>query len=93
MPRPVREAGLLLHPTSLPSRFGIGDLGPASDVFLDWAASAGLRLWQILPLVPSGAHDSPYAGLSAFAGNPLLVSPEWLLEEGLLPSSALEGAP
>lgn len=93
MTRPVREAGLLLHPTSLPSRFGIGDLGPATDTFLDWAASAGLRLWQVLPLVPPGAHDSPYAGLSAFAGNPLLVSPEWLLEEGLLPASALEGAP
>jgi 4-alpha-glucanotransferase len=93
MSRPMREAGILLHPTSLPSRFGIGDLGPASDAFLDWAASAGLRLWQVLPLVPPGAHDSPYAGLSAFAGNPLLVSPEWLLEEGLLPAGALEGAP
>ncbi len=89
----MRAAGLLLHPTSLPSRYGIGDLGPASDVFLDWAASAGLRLWQVLPLVPPGAHDSPYAGLSAFAGNPALVSPEWLLEEGLLPAAALEGAP
>jgi len=93
MSRPVREAGVLLHPTSLPSRYGIGDLGPASDTFLDWAASAGLRLWQVLPLVPPGAHDSPYAGLSAFAGNPLLVSPEWLLEEGLLPAGALENAP
>jgi 4-alpha-glucanotransferase len=89
----AREAGILLHPTSLPSRFGIGDFGPGSDAFVDWAASAGLKLWQILPLVPAGAHDSPYAGLSAFAGNPLLVSPEWLLEEGLLPASALEGAP
>lgn len=89
----MREAGILLHPTSLPSRHGIGDLGPASDEFLDWAASAGLRLWQVLPLVPPGAHDSPYAGLSAFAGNPLLVSPEWLLEEGLLPAAALEAAP
>jgi 4-alpha-glucanotransferase len=93
MPNPTREAGLLLHPTSLPSRFGIGDLGPASDGFVDWAASAGLRLWQLLPLVPPGAHDSPYAGLSAFAGNPMLVSPEWLLEEGLLPAAALEGVP
>jgi 4-alpha-glucanotransferase len=93
MPRPAREAGILLHPTSLPSRHGIGDLGPAADAFLDWAAEAGLRLWQVLPLVPSGAHDSPYAGLSAFAGNPLLVSPEWLVEEGLLPAGALENAP
>jgi 4-alpha-glucanotransferase len=93
MSRPMRAAGILLHPTSFPSRHGIGDLGPASDAFLDWAASAGLRLWQVLPLVPPGAHDSPYAGLSAFAGNPLLVSPEWLLEEGLLPAAALESAP
>ena len=93
MSKPTREAGILLHPTSLPSRFGIGDLGPGSDAFLDWAGSAGLRIWQILPLVPAGAHDSPYAGLSAFAGNPLLVSPEWLLEEGLLPATALGDAP
>jgi 4-alpha-glucanotransferase len=93
MRRPIREAGILLHPTSLPSRHGIGDLGPASDAFLDWCSSAGLRLWQVLPLGPTGAHDSPYAGLSAFAGNPLLVSPEWLLEEGLLPAGALDGAP
>lgn len=89
----TREAGILLHPTSLPSRFGIGDLGPGADSFLDWAGSAGLRIWQVLPLGPVGAHDSPYAGLSAFAGNPLLVSPEWLLEEGLLPAAALDGAP
>jgi 4-alpha-glucanotransferase len=93
MTKRTREAGILLHPTSLPSRFGIGDLGPATDAFLDWADSAGLRLWQVLPLVPPGAHNSPYAGLSAFAGNPLLVSPEWLLEEGLLPASALDVAP
>lgn len=90
MTRPVRQAGVLLHPTSLPSRFGIGDLGPASDAFLDWCASAGLTLWQVLPLGPTGAHDSPYASLSAFAGNPLLVSPEWLVEEGLLAPGALD---
>ena len=92
MTRPTREAGVLLHPTSLPSRFGIGDLGPAADAFLDWAARAGLRIWQVLPLGPTGPHCSPYDGLSAFAGNPLLISPEWLLEEGLLPASALDGA-
>ncbi len=91
MTRAVRQAGVLLHPTSLPSRFGIGDLGPATDAFLDWCASAGLTLWQVLPLGPTGAHDSPYAGLSAFAGNTLLVSPEWLVEEGLLAASALDG--
>jgi len=93
MARSTRQAGVLLHPTSLPSRFGVGDLGPAADAFLDWASNAGLGLWQILPLGPTGPHHSPYDGLSAFAGDPLLVSPEWLVEEGLLPASALDGAP
>jgi len=93
MTRPTRQAGVLLHPTSLPSRFGVGDLGPAADAFLDWASRAGLRLWQILPPGPTGPHHSPYDGLSAFAGDPLLVSPEWLVEEGLLPAGALDGAP
>jgi 4-alpha-glucanotransferase len=92
MIRSTRQAGVLLHPTSLPSRFGIGDFGPAADAFLDWVARAGLRIWQVLPLGPTGPHRSPYDGLSAFAGNPLLISPEWLLEEGLLPASALDGA-
>jgi 4-alpha-glucanotransferase len=93
MTRPTRQAGVLLHPTSLPSRFGVGDLGPAADAFLDWASQAGLRLWQVLPPGPTGPHHSPYDGLSAFAGDPLLVSPEWLVEEGLLPAGALDGAP
>ena len=84
---------MLLHPTSLPSRFGVGDLGPAADAFLDWASQAGLRIWQVLPPGPTGPHHSPYDGLSAFAGDPLLVSPEWLVEEGLLPAGALDGAP
>src|ERR1039458_8769036 len=93
MTRPTRQAGVLLHPTSLPSRFGVGDLGPAADAFLDWASQAGLRIWQVLPPGPTGPHHSPYDGLSAFAGDPLLVSPEWLVEEGLLPAGALDGAP
>jgi 4-alpha-glucanotransferase len=93
MVRSPRQAGVLLHPTSLPSRFGVGDLGPAADAFLDWASQAGLRLWQVLPPGPTGPHHSPYDGLSAFAGDPLLVSPEWLVEEGLLPAAALDGAP
>ena len=93
MTRPTRQAGVLLHPTSLPSRFGVGDLGPAADAFLNWASQAGLRLWQVLPPGPTGPHHSPYDGLSAFAGDPLLVSPEWLVEEGLLPAGALDGAP
>ena len=85
-PRPaaVRRAGLLLHPTSLPGRYGVGDLGPAAAAFLAWAADAGQTVWQVLPLGPTGMGDSPYGCLSAYAGNPLLVSPERLADEGLL---------
>jgi 4-alpha-glucanotransferase len=88
-----RAAGLLLHSTSLPGRFGVGDLGPEADRFLEWARAAGATVWQVLPLNPPGPGESPYAGLSAFAGNPLLISPERLAEEGLLPSAALASAP
>ena len=87
-----RRAGLLLHPTSLPGRFGVGDLGHEAVAFLDWARSAGQGLWQVLPLHPTGPHDSPYGATSAFAGNPLLISPELLRDEGLLPDSALKDA-
>jgi 4-alpha-glucanotransferase len=79
-----RRAGILLHVSSLPSRFGVGDLGPAAVLFLDWAAAAGQTLWQVLPLGPTGAGDSPYGAASAFAGNPLFISPERLIEEGWL---------
>jgi 4-alpha-glucanotransferase len=89
----TRAAGILLHPTSLPGRFGIGDLGPGVDRFLDWAKAAGQSLWQVLPLGPTGAGNSPYTSSSAFAGNPLLVSPERLVEEDLLGPDALEDAP
>ncbi len=78
-----RRAGILLHPTSLPGRYGIGDFGPEADRFLEWARSAGLGLWQVLPLHPA-PHESPYSASSAFAGNTLLISPERLREEGLL---------
>src|ERR1700687_6091967 len=88
-----RSAGLLLHPTSLPSHTGIGDLGAAAETFLDWAASAGQRIWQVMPLGPTGWFNSPYGCLSAFAGNPMLISPGRLVAEGLLPASALDGAP
>ncbi|HEY6050578.1 MAG TPA: 4-alpha-glucanotransferase, partial [Thermoanaerobaculia bacterium] len=73
-----RAAGVLLHVSSLPSPFGVGDLGPGAVRFLDWAAAAGQTLWQVLPLGPTGAGDSPYGGASAFAGNPLFISPELL---------------
>ena len=69
-----RAAGVLLHPTSLPGRYGIGDLGDELIAFLDWAASAGMRLWQVLPLNPPGYGNSPYGCVSSFAGNPLLIS-------------------
>ncbi|MBL0938645.1 MAG: 4-alpha-glucanotransferase [Gemmatimonadaceae bacterium] len=68
-----RAAGVLLHPTSLPSPGGIGDLGPDAHRFVEWMAGVGLRLWQVLPLGPTGYGDSPYQCFSAFAGNPLLI--------------------
>jgi 4-alpha-glucanotransferase len=89
----TRRAGLLLHPTSLPGPFGIGDLGPAASAFLEWAESAGQTVWQVLPLGPADYYGSPYDAHSAFAGNPSLISPERLVEDGLLPSAALEQAP
>jgi len=88
-----RSGGILLHPTSLPSRFGIGDLGPEAYRFADFLAEAGLRLWQVLPLGPTGYGDSPYQCFSAFAGNPLLVSLERLAEDGLLDACDLEDSP
>ena len=90
---PTRTSGLLLHVTSLPGPFGIGDLGPAAHRFLDLLAEAGQGLWQTLPLVPVGHGDSPYASPSTFAGNALLVSPKRLVEDGLLDASDLAGAP
>lgn len=79
-----RQAGLLLHPTSLPGPYGIGDLGPGAIKFLDWMKAAGFGLWQVLPVGPTGYGDSPYQCFSAFAGNPFLVSPDLLVAEGLL---------
>src|SRR5438093_3346976 len=79
-----RASGILLHPTSLPGRFGIGDLGDEAYRFTDFLVASGQSLWQVLPLGPTGYGDSPYACYSAFAGNTLLISPERLSEEGLL---------
>lgn len=79
-----RRAGILLHPTSLPGPFGVGDLGPAADRFLAYLSAAGQNVWQVLPLGPPAWGGSPYGCLSAFAGNPLLLSPERLVEDGLL---------
>jgi len=77
-----RASGILLHPTSFPSLGGIGDFGPAAHQFVDFLASARQRLWQILPLGPVGIGNSPYSAISAFAGNPLLISLERLAERG-----------
>src|SRR5258708_39337462 len=82
-----RASGLLRHVTSLPSPYGIGDLGPAAVAWVDRLHEAGQRWWQVLPLGPTGYGDSPYQSLSSFAGNPLLISPDWLIEDGLLRAS------
>jgi 4-alpha-glucanotransferase len=88
-----RASGILLHPTSLPGRFGIGDLGPEAYAFADFLVDASQSLWQVLPLGPTGYGDSPYACYSAFAGNTLLVSPEQLVADGLLTKSDLTSMP
>jgi len=79
-----RSSGVLLHPTSLPGPYGIGDLGPQAYHFVDWLESTGCKLWQVLPLGPTGYGDSPYQCFSAFAGNPYLISFDALLKDGLL---------
>ncbi len=86
-----RGAGLLLHITSLPSRYGIGDVGPAAFAWIDRLCDAGQSWWQGLPLGPTGYANSPYQALSSFAGNWLLISPDALIEEGLLQASDCEG--
>ena len=88
-----RSSGILLHPTSLPGRFGVGDLGPQAHGFADFLAEAGQRIWQVLPLGPTGYGDSPYQCFSAFAGNPLLISPEKLVEQGLLTAADIANCP
>src|ERR1700728_5465942 len=97
MPFP-RAAGILLHPTSLPSRGGIGDFGPAAYQFVDTLASARQGLWQVLPLGPLGYGTSPYSSTSAFAGNPLLISLERLatrgwIEQGKIADLAADSGP
>lgn len=88
-----RSSGILLHPTSLPGRFGIGDLGREAKLFADFLHGSGMKIWQMLPLNPTGYGDSPYQSFSAFAGNPLLISLETLAEEGLLDRDDLSKSP
>ena len=92
-PPAYRASGLLLHVTSLPSPYGIGDIGPTALAWIDRLQEAGQSWWQSLPLGPTGYGDSPYQSLSSFAGNGLLISPDWLIEDGLLaPSDCQYGA-
>jgi 4-alpha-glucanotransferase len=84
-----RSSGVLAHITSLPGRYGIGDLGPNAREFVTRLAAAGQRYWQMLPVGPAGAGNSPYSSLSTFAGNPLLISPGLLLEAGLVDGGEL----
>jgi len=88
-----RSSGILLHPTSLPGRFGIGDLGDEAFAFIDFLAASGQSFWQVLPLGPTGYGDSPYQCFSAFAGNTLLISPGRLVDRGLLAADDLSHAP
>jgi 4-alpha-glucanotransferase len=88
-----RASGILLHPTSLPGEYGIGDLGPEAFSFVNFLEDAGQTYWQILPLGPTGYGDSPYQCFSAFAGNTLLISPESLIEDGLLTKKQIADAP
>jgi 4-alpha-glucanotransferase len=88
-----RRAGVLLHPVSLPGRYGIGEIGKEAYRFVDFLERAGIGLWQVLPLGPTGYGDSPYQALSTFAGNPLLISLDRLVEQGDLPARALEQVP
>jgi 4-alpha-glucanotransferase len=88
-----RASGLLLHITSLPGPYGTGDLGPEAYRFADFLQQAGQTLWQVLPIVPTGYGYSPYAAPSTFAGNPLFISPELLVEEGLLDAHVVPDFP
>ncbi len=87
------RSGILLHITSLPGRFGVGDLGPQAHAWVDFLVASGTRWWQTLPLGPTGYGESPYQSYSSFALNPILVSPELLAEDGLLDAAHLQTSP
>lgn len=84
-----RISGILAHPTSMPSKYGIGDLGATCYDFVDFLARSNQTIWQVLPLGPTSFGDSPYQSFSTFAGNPILISPDLLLEKGFLKESDL----
>ncbi len=87
-----RSSGILLHISSLPSAFGIGDLGRNAHEFVDFLVESGQKIWQVLPLSPTGYGDSPYQCFSAFAGNPLFLDPVQLQEAGRLQPQDLASA-
>src|SRR6266542_4191371 len=88
-----RSSGVLLHPTSLPGRYGIGEFNEYAFAFVDFLSATGQKLWQVLPLGPTGYGDSPYQCFSAFAGNPLLISLDTLVKENALSPDDLQDAP
>src|SRR5713226_8013781 len=88
-----RRGGILLHPTSLPSPAGIGDFGPEAYRFIDFLKQSGTKLWQVLPLNPTGYGDSPFQCFSASAGNPLLINLNALVEKGFLSKADLHNTP
>ncbi len=88
-----RNAGVLAHPTSFPSPYGIGDLGQSAYDFIDFLKESGIRLWQVLPLGPTGYGDSPYQSFSSYAGQPLIISPDLLKKDGLLAEEDLKDIP
>ncbi|HEY5510174.1 MAG TPA: 4-alpha-glucanotransferase [Prolixibacteraceae bacterium] len=89
----TRKSGVLLHPSSLPGKYGIGSLGAEALKFVDWLNEAGQKIWQILPLGPTNRSHSPYQSYSAFAGNPGLIDLELLVREGLLSDKSLKNPP
>ncbi len=89
----MRKCGVLAHPISFPSKYGIGDLGSYCKIFIDFLEEAGQKLWQIMPLGHTGFGDSPYQSFSTFAGNPLLISPEVLYSDGLLTAEDIAYVP
>ena len=89
----TRTSGILLHPTSIPSPYGIGDMGIEAYEFIDFLQKSGQHLWQTLPLTPTGFGDSPYQSFSAFAGQPLIISPAYMAELELLKEEDLADCP
>ena len=89
----MRQSGVLMHITSLPSPGGIGTLGRAAYDFIDFVADSGMTIWQMLPIGPTGYAESPYQSVSTFAGNPLLIDFELLEKDGILPAGSYQPLP